>query len=425
MKPPVKDSGIIAICFLSIFCVNCNSPLPDQQVISLEGEYLCISLKHYFAEAIRLLNAGEPLPEDFESLYGMSWIDGFIADGDNNDVIIIGKSIATRPTYHFEDLVVSYQNVFDSLNAPYCSLDPVPENLLAYRRCFNRNDDDHYTTVTRCQEALGGQKVVVGGVPRNSRHAWTMIFADYEMKKLSQGLISDPSIRSCLDLMEFDSTPYTEYDEEGGAMSRFWFHIKKDDGEKSYPNFAENEGIVMIRECPVVLLTERQVVTESGELMDDPDADDSVSEIFAREFTEKFDELKSRYTLFAELENTYRIQALFSALYFKNVIEEVGLDLTFVSDLSLEGGGGLPETLPGLVNYKIYETTELTETSESIRSRLLLVAGGVDQSFPILIESFFFEPALVRLRRNHLKKRENASDIHWYASLKTSPMFRL
>ena len=50
------------------------------------------------------------------------------------------------------------------------------------------------------REAVGPQKVLVGGVPTNSRHGHVMIDADYHMKRVSQGHVKVPDVTSAIDL---------------------------------------------------------------------------------------------------------------------------------------------------------------------------------------------------------------------------------
>src|SRR5207249_5329440 len=139
--------------------------------------------------------------------------------------------------------------------------------------------------IKNCRSAIGGQRVVTGGVPPNSRHAKIMIYADYDMKRISQGLLKMPGIRSVLDMSVENPKNNSS---AGASMSRFWFHIKESRNNQIYPNYNENEGIVFINECPVVVLTEKQYADAEGNLKDDNSADDKVATAFSEEMSSRF-----------------------------------------------------------------------------------------------------------------------------------------
>ena len=253
----MKSSFCLAFIFLLLFAFSCDLVKNPSRVVNISGEYACMSVSGYFREINRILQAGETIPDELEKLNGLSWLAGYAIDPANNDIVLIGKNQASRPSYHAEDLIVNLQNVFDSVAAPYCSLDPIPKNIIRLNQCLSAKTSDFETAIKSCREAIGGQKVVVGGVPRNSRHAKIMIFADYDMKKLSQGLIKDAGIQSCIDFSVQDSVRRNNNPDLGSSMSRFWFHIKESSMLNNYPNFVENNGFVFINECPVVVLTEK------------------------------------------------------------------------------------------------------------------------------------------------------------------------
>lgn len=323
----MKNSFSLAFVFLLLLAVSCDMVKNPSRVVDISGEYTCMSLTGYFSELNRLVHAGEAIPDELEKLNGLSWLAGYAVDETNNDIVLIGKNQPTRPAYHAEDLIVNLQNVFDSTAAPYCSLDPIPENVLRLNQCLAAKTDDFESTIKACREAIGGQKVVVGGVPRNSCHARIMIYADYDMKKLSQGLIKDTGIRSCIDFSVQDSARRNNNPELGSSMSRFWFHIKESSMLSNYPNFVENNGFVLINECPVVVLTEKQISDEKGNLSDNKRGEDKTAEAFASEMSDKFSELTDKYEVFAELENMFRLQACLRAMKASEAIKEAGIDL--------------------------------------------------------------------------------------------------
>jgi len=409
----------LGIVFLLLFTFSCNLIKNPNRVVNISGEYACMSLAGYFREINLILQAGETIPDGLEKLNGLSWLAGYVVDQTNNDIVLIGKNESSRPGYHAEDLIVNLQNVFDSATAPYCSLDPIPENILRLNQCLNTKTGNFKTTVKSCREAIGGQKVVVGGVPRNSRPAKIMIYADYDMKKLSQGLIKDAGIQSCIDFSVQDSARRNNNPELGSSMSRFWFHIKESSMLNNYPNFVENNGFVFINECPVVVLTEKQISDEKGNLSDNKQDEDKSAEAFAKEMSGKFSELTKKYEVFAELENMFRLQACLRALKASESIKEAGIDLYRLSAFRLkQEDNDLPETLPGLVNYKIFEKITTTNEGKFIQSHLFLVAGGVSQEMKVKASNLFNDLSLSQMKSAVLQAKPKKETIFWTVTLK-------
>jgi len=418
-----------------------------EKSINLKGEYICVSLNQLIDDinfkklqlkkdsidstsndTIPSANLIEP---SVDSLYGISWIEGYLVDTENKDIIIVGKSISSRPACHAEDIIINLQNVFDSLQPPYCSLDPKSENIKKMQG-IDKAKLDFEELVMAQKEAIGGQMVVVGGVPKNSHHAKVMIYADYDMKKISQGLLKAKGIPSTIDISVIESEKNSTSDSflsrtwskirmfferlfksvsenSKSSMSRFWFHIKKNDNSV-YPNFIESDNILFIRECPVVVLTEKQAVDKEGNLSDDTKADDEVAEIFAMNFSHNFSGITTTNCIFAELENLFRIQALFRALKYNNVINKLKSDVLSKIKGNYASGDYLPESLPGLVNYKI---TQAKSNDGYTNSQLYMVSGGVSMETVISGKSFSVNKNMVTLKRKILAERFQSKTSFW------------
>jgi hypothetical protein len=416
MKKNLIQSIILKTIVIMTMLFSCDSRQNTNQVIRFEGEYVCISLGRYFQEISRFLQTEGSIPPDFNNLFGMSWLDGYVIDKANNDIILVGRIIKDRPHYHTEDLIVNFQNVFDSAFAPYCSLDPYPENILRFNECFSISGSDYEAIITNCREAIGEQQVVIGGVPRNSRHAKIMIYADYDMKKLSQGLIKDAGVRSSIDFAVLNAEESGSEKSNGNTMSRFWFHIKESKKGYYYPNYIENDGIVFINECPVVVLTEIQVADASGNLQDDLQSENINAEQFAEEFSKEFVNLTKKFTVFAELENMFRLQACLRAMRSKKAMEQSKVDLKAVWGFSLNPETGhLPESLPGLVNYRIIEKVTETDNSILTEQRFFLVAGGVSQEMTVKESNFHFTAAVKETSEVIVKSRPEKESVKWIA----------
>lgn len=318
---------------------------------SIAKERICLSMRVLSVEAKKV-----PLRKEVESLGGIGWLEGFVVDSDNRDVILIGRRAPNWPALHMDDLVVNMRNVWNREPHPYCSLDPRAQdvlklNQLASQPGFVSSVEQMHSFFKKIKEAWGPQSIVVGGVPRNSRHAHVMINADYHMKKVSQGLVHLAGIRSCIDIVldearrQIDKTG--QIPPLGMSMSRFWFHLGKGD-----PTYHESEGIICLDKCSVVVLTEKQCATADGTLYDSGE-DNPHADAFAQEFSERFQKAATLVREYADLENLYRLSAVLRAMLLRDVANRARLDLRFfLKDYNYQGETAMPPSLPGLANSK-------------------------------------------------------------------------
>ncbi|MEI7660697.1 MAG: DUF1598 domain-containing protein [Bacteroidota bacterium] len=410
MKISFLYPGFAGLFLLTMFATSCRTDSGEPRMVEIKGEYICISLHQYFTELNQLISSGKPAPEELDSLFGMSWLSGYVIDSVKNDIILVGRCDKLRPAYHAEDMFVSYQNVFDSVSAPYCSLDPNPRNIMRVNEFLKNESVDFETTIKNCQAAIGGQEIVVGGVPRNSRYARTMIYADYDMKKISQGLLKVNGINSYLDLSMKDTVK-----KHGQApnMSRFWLHIKESTEEEKFPNYLENEGIVFVNECPVVVLTEKQRISADGKLKDDTLREDTVARAFATGMSNAYPKLALQNQLFAELENMFRLQACFLAMKYKNALQVSKTDLSMVSGFHLVSGNEMPDSLPGLVNFKTTQRKTQQKDGSTIHQNLYLVMGGVSQEMTLTEMSLYYTKTIENPAEMILKSRPKPGSIYW------------
>lgn len=409
----MKKRLIIIYIFVGIIIssliLSCNSDRTHTPAVGIEGDYLCISLTTYLTKLGAIINSGETIPEDMNNLYGMSWLEGFVLNREINDIILVGKRDISRPTLHAEDLFINFQNVLDSATAPYCSLDPLPEKVKQLEQVLNDRAADFEQTIIRARAAIGDQMVLIGGVPLNSRHAKIMIYADYDMKKISQGSLKVPGIRSCIDIVKSDTV---EELKDEPTMSRFWLHIKENKSGEVYPSFLESDGIVFIDKCPVVVLTESQISDKFGNLRDDS-LKDITARTFASEMSHSYNILSREVPLFAELENLFRLQACIRAMQYKQAFEVTRFDLELILGFYLRPGNNIEESLPGLVNYAITQKVTPNQKGELTEQKLFIVAGGVSQDMTIGSKNFIKDRLMRATHLTILHSQISSDTTHW------------
>jgi len=361
------------------------APRPGERAAPRVG----LSLSALAREARACRAAGRTLPAELANLGGISWLEGLVADGENADVILVGRQVPRRPTLTLDDLVVNLRNVWSSEGPPCCSLQPQPEDVRRMQALLPgdgqpiQTEEQVQTLLAGLRRTWGGQRVLVGGVPRNSRHAHVMIDADYHMKRLSQGLVTlpwlasplDRTLRSLVQAVRAGQPPPASLP----AITRCWFHI----GPGS-PTFRESAGILWIDTCSVVVLTERQLAAADGGLRD-AGGDNPAAQAFAAEFSAGYARAAEAAPIYADLENLFRLSALLRALALKNANALPTPDLNFyLRECPYLRETPMPDSLPGLVNAKEAQTTVGT----SQYTFMPIVCGGVSMDMAVAPRQF-------------------------------------
>ncbi len=404
--------ALIVITFGILTLNSCRHALKN--IVKYKGNYICISLNQYLIEINKLAETRSKIPSDIGNLFGMSWLVGYVVDTKNKDIILIGEDKEGRPPYNSQDIFINLQNVFDSASSPICSLDPNPVNIEKFDQYLATQTDDYEKRINNSKSLIGGQKVVTGGVPANSRHAYIMIYADYDMKKISQGFLSIPGVHSTI---EFSEKENPNFSSAHASMSRYWLHIKKSEGNQTYPNFNENDGIVFINECPVVVLTEKEKIDADGNLKDDISDKDKIATSFAAEMSSNYSRIASKDPLFAELENMFRLQACLKAIKFKQAFLAASIDESKWERLRLLDGNDLPDSLTGLVNYRKISKNVYRNKEEGVETRFFIVAGGVSQEMKINKTNIYRNSYIRNFTKNIINSRPDSQSIYWNVHL--------
>jgi hypothetical protein len=389
-------NGFVAGCVLLLVLLTQSSraidrPAAENRLLLAPGEErVALSLRVLASRVSQALAKKEPLPEDCRTLAGIGWIEGYlVADDAKPDIILFGRKSPTRTSLRLDDLVVSLRCVGQG-QFPYCSLDPREASMVALQNLLQRNQGSQVEPKAQFEavkKAIGPQQVVVGGVPRNSRHGRIMIAADYHMKKVSQGLVSVPGVVSCPDRAIQQAKAHFEkvgtLSATGAKMSRFWFHLAAGD-----PKFSEESGSVWLDRCRVVVLTEQQRISASGKLSD-AQQEDPQAAAFARELSEAFPQLTSTIPVYAELENLFRLHAVTLVMAQRGVLNKLGFDCgSYLAGYRLTEEKPLLDALPGLANYRELTLPYKQGNREGTVTLFPMVCGGVGMDMRAEQENF-------------------------------------
>lgn len=351
-------SLLVVAAFFMVDAVGLGASAKDPLALPPETKRVCLSLRVLSERINKAMKNKTSIEDAAQNLGGIGYLEGFIVDETGKkDIVLVGRRSKKCPSLHLDDLVANMRNLAEHRVYPRCSLDPRREDVVAMQELFCSKQGassreamaDFFEQV---KARIGPQKVVVDGVPRNSRHAHVMIDADYHMKKVAQEHVQVPGVKSKLEL-SLEEGKQQILNGGGSAstqqsMSRFWFHI----GPNS-PAFQETKGAIWLDKCPVVVLTEKQAATEDGDLYD-VNEDDPLSTAFAEDFSSAFSNLTQHVPVYADLENLFRLRAILLAMRHRKSLSAVGWDngVPFVKSYKYLKETPMLPSLPGLANRK-------------------------------------------------------------------------
>lgn len=379
------------------------------------GERRCLSLRALQRIVLECRAAGRPLPERALDLAGIGWLEGFVVDERTRDVVLIGST--TDTPLLLDDLIVALGSKV--ADPPHCSLDPEPANVLAVDRFFEREHDvmraeELEPLLAELREAMGPQGVVVGGVPVSSRWSHAMVFADYYLKAVHQGVERVPGVASALERSieraRESASRGRAASGESRSRSRLWFHL-----ERGEPTFVEIDGAAYVDRCKVVVLTKRQTSDAQGRLSDS-DRQDADTLAFARDFSRALPDIEQGdCKLLVQL---YRLLAVVRAIEQRDALAGVQLDLSkLVAGYTLHFDEPLSEGLPALASGEVARIENGRADEATIFTPL--VVGGVSMEMRLHADRTYGHAAhfeLAQTRTAVLTGRPSVDALSWTVS---------
>jgi hypothetical protein len=351
-------------------------------------------------------------------------VQGYVVDEKARDIILFGASDPARPALRTEDLVVALRNARMKYakvegttrwySPPGCSIDPDPQVLwklsqIASQIAASGTSASVETGIEAWRStSRSPQTVRVMGIPHNSHFARVMVDADYYMKRLVDG--SEPLGLSGFSSLVDMALSNAKQDIEQGlpistpllSMNRFWFYPG--------PNrYAEDRGIVLIEECPVILLTEEEHLARSG--ITGAGRPSPLAQRFADSFSADYAQIASRRPVYSELEGLFRFVALAKILEAKNPAS----DLAYLLDGFTVPRVAVETALPGISNVKRYEHRRDVPGGYEIACLWLPSCGGVSIELDITSANFATAAGgrLESLRTSVLAARPLKTALSW------------
>lgn len=392
-------------------------------------------------EKVRACQPQQNCDENVTYLAGLKKVDGYVIDSKARDLILIGQVDSTAPKLHLEDLIIALRDAWKMYAIkkgnvyyyadPGCTIDPHPQVIAKLQEIGALMNQ---LPAPSLEEALTAwhqvcrlpQQVHVLGVPFHSRFARVMVQADYYMKKLADGSeelpISGFSSFSAmyLDAALRDLKAGKAISRPLSLMSRFWFYPKilgYKDAAKTQPIVLinqEDEGIVLLHEFGIMVLTEEEYLDTQGEIVGSGRSA-PLAAAWATRFTELYPQIATVRPIYRELENLGRFIALARTIKFKRALAEAQLSLTWLLNRFQITHVTVDETVPGHSNVETIEYRETLANGIVFTTLTLPICGGVEMAITIDHDNFLPDPSgqLALMKRKVLAMRPSARALSW------------
>lgn len=378
--------------------VNTVSPLRKVSLVRLE------KMSREFAEQ------NKHVPIEMQFLAGLQRIDYVFVYPETGDIVIagpaegfapnvIGRVVGTstgRPPLRLDDLIVALRTV-PRASLIGCSIDPTQQGLVRFNEYLKRNSFATTPAVIQRRfremaQAMGNQDVSVFGVPATSHYASVLVEADYRMKLMSVGL-ERPKISKWKSHLQLIGTG-------GNTLQRWWFTPLYDAFKQS-----QDGNAFQISGQRVQLMSQSEQVSASGKRSAAAMQAQSI-EKFARQFTERYEDVAEVSPIFAELQNIIDM-AILAALFEKEQLpQRVGwsMDLFLDEAQAPLATGNAPTKVASVCNYR------------KAGSRMVgLVGGGVTISPNRLLRQIEFKREGNRELEGNIRDSAPAEDLNtWW-----------
>ena len=367
------------------------------------SQFRKISLRGLDAEIQSLQKNGKPLTPEIEFLGGLQRVEYVFVDPKRNDVILAGPAdeLAVGPTgevvganngkpiLQLADLLVALRlHQDDTVDVISCSMDASEEGLNAFARVIRSRPDVGRAMLARCKRALGPFEVSVTGVPQNSRFARILVAADVTMKRLGMNLERSPvkGVSSYITMLRKSNRSVS-----GNSMPRWWLAPDYEALERDV------EGLSWrIRGNRIRMMTEEEFLTADGKKKA-TQRGESLSQQWAEDFTEHYDQLAAKLPVFEELRNCMDWSVVAALLVKYQLLERARFKpVTLLNPNAIE-----------FASYSVPQQTapQVTATKKG-RSWIVCASGGIEIDGWALVSNVKEDKALSKVRDAALDARD-------------------
>lgn len=335
-----------------------------------------VSLKGLNKALQTALDNGTTVPADVQYLAGLQRIEYIICRPEDNDILLAGPAEGWKvsesgnvvgvksgaPVLKLEDLLVALRsaNAAREGQGISVSIDPTEEGVQRYGQFVSKLTGFNPGLAKEVESVMGEQRISLTGVPTDSRYAQILVAADYKMKRLSMGLEPAP-IRNFPSILEMAQRKDTS--SLGQMAPRFWMECHYDPIARS-----EDGNVWQIRGQGVKTLTEEQTVNREGGF-EKSEKSNKMAEQWAKNMTERFEELSAAEPVFRELRNVMDLSVVAALIAKEGLLEKANLSLA-----NLDGSNTK-------VSTPAWETPKLVPTScsfvQTSKSWIITASGGI------------------------------------------------
>jgi hypothetical protein len=298
---------------------------------------------HRLAGALQARKAaGQPMEDAMRYLAGLQRIRYVFVYPEQSDIVVAGfaegwkidshgitvGATSGRPCMLLDDLVVALRTVRAGAGEITCSIDPTPEGLTRLHEHIAklRAIDDPQREAQTIEQLVGPQTITVTGVPATSHFARVLVAADYRMKRLGMKLepAPIPGLLSYVDMIR----PNTRGMQ---SMTPRWWMVPNYD-----PLLTDAQGLAWeIRRASVKALTEETLFGEHGSKAQTGKVNPT-AQAWANNFTNKYDELSLKDTIFGQLRNCMDLAVLAALIVKQDLSGKAGYQMPlWLDDVNL------------------------------------------------------------------------------------------
>lgn len=351
------------------------NPAQNQQ-----NELRFVSLTRLEREVADRLSRGQELTATMKYLGGLTGVKYLFILPEQKELVVAGPAEAWkyddnglavgvnsgRPLLQLDDLVVLLRTFGTAENHAFgCSIDPRPENLLATKQYLSSIKGPlppgaMTGWLQQIEKHMGLQDIRIYGVPSSSRVANVMVTADYRMKLIGIGKMSaGPSIPDIFKLMAKSK------DQEQLPLQafRWWLTMKYDAVLHN-----ESRNVYEIKGSSVLVKSEDQMISSSGKQLQAGNAN-GANRLFAENFSNHYEELARRDTVFADLQNIFDLGMVAAICRREHLADKIGWDFGEFA----ASGRYQPQALRAPTSVK----TVMSHRVSGGKNILVQAAGGV------------------------------------------------
>ncbi len=297
-----------------------------------------VSLRRILEDVQQAVQENNLVSPEVLTLGGLEQIEYVFVDPDARDLILAGPSdkvavdetggfvgaTSRQPLLLLEDLVVALRSIDAArMGGMRCSIDPTPEGIARLQELLSsvKQMANPQRTFRSMEEALGPQRVTVGGVPADTHFAQVLVAADYRMKRIGMGLESSEvaELPSYLSMVQATTASST-------MLPRFWL-------EAQYSPIARDPDELgwKLTGGKMVCMTETDLLVREGMKRGSGRADKNAAR-WCEQMTACYDDLALSKPVFRELKNCVDLAVVAALIESRQLADRAGLDLSLFKD---------------------------------------------------------------------------------------------